>query len=203
MTNFIDNKYTKWYYEIIERSKNRIIDGYHERHHIIPKSLGGTNRKDNLVSLTAKEHFICHLLLVKMTTGEDRKKMSYALWLIINIENKNQHRYKINSKRYDKIRKEHSLMLSKKHSGKAFSCNSFKGKKHKKETIEYFSKIKLGKNNPNYGVKQKPEWNKLKSDAQKGISKPKISCVICHRIVGGTGNLFRWHSKCQPTSELS
>lgn len=202
MTNFIDNKYTKWYYKIIERSKNRIIDGYHERHHIIPKSLGGTNRKDNLVSLTAREHFICHLLLVKMTNDGDKKKMSYALWLIINIENKNQRRYKINSKKYDKIRKEHSSMLSKKYSGKSFSCDSFKGKKHKKETIEYFSKIKLGKNNPNYGVRQKPEWNEAKSISQKGIMKPKICCLGCRETVGGHGNLSRWHTECIKVKNL-
>jgi hypothetical protein len=66
---FIDNKYTHTYYKIIERSKSRIIPYYTEKHHIIPKSLGGSNKKDNLALLTAREHFICHLLLTKMTSG--------------------------------------------------------------------------------------------------------------------------------------
>lgn len=75
---FIDNKYTKTYYKIIERSKNRTVQGYTEKHHIIPKALGGTNLPTNLVILTAREHYICHVLLVKMTTGLNKKKMIYA-----------------------------------------------------------------------------------------------------------------------------
>ena len=51
---FIENKYTRYYYSIIDRAKNRSITGYTENHHIIPKSLGGTNQKHNLVKLTAK-----------------------------------------------------------------------------------------------------------------------------------------------------
>lgn len=63
-----DNKYRTWYINIIEnalkqsRSKK---DAYFETHHIIPKGFGGSNSKKNLVLLTAKEHFICHLLLIK------------------------------------------------------------------------------------------------------------------------------------------
>jgi len=201
---FINNKYTKWYYRIIERASIRQVDGYVERHHIIPKSLGGLNKKDNLVSLTAREHFICHLLLTKMTDGENRKKMSYALWLIINMKNKTQsERYSVNSYSYELIRQTHSMIVSNATKGQKKNYSSFKGKKHKKETINYFSSIKMGKNNPNYGIKQKPEWNKAKSDSQKGISKPKVSCLECHRIVGGYGNLTRWHGNCEKNKEIS
>jgi hypothetical protein len=65
---FIDSKYTQWYYNIITRAKVRNISaGTHtKKNHIIPKSLGGTNTKENLVNLTAKEHFICQHLLIKM-----------------------------------------------------------------------------------------------------------------------------------------
>ena len=63
---FTLNKYTKWYYAIVDRAKIRINDGYTENHHIIPKSLCGSNTKDNKVDLNAREHFICHLLLTKM-----------------------------------------------------------------------------------------------------------------------------------------
>ena len=59
-------KYTKWYAQITERARNRILDTYTETHHIIPRSLGGTDDINNLVELTAREHFICHWLLTKM-----------------------------------------------------------------------------------------------------------------------------------------
>lgn len=55
--------YKHIYYSIIEKAKNEDKDGkrsigYFEKHHILPKSLGGTNDKENLVKLTAREHFI-------------------------------------------------------------------------------------------------------------------------------------------------
>jgi hypothetical protein len=51
---------------IIERAKTRKLDGYKERHHIIPRCVGGTNDLENLVDLTAREHFIIHLLLAEI-----------------------------------------------------------------------------------------------------------------------------------------
>ena len=71
----LTNKYSKLYFTIIQNARNRISKGYIESHHIIPQSLGGSNDKNNLVDLTAREHIICHWLLIKMTEGEDRSKM--------------------------------------------------------------------------------------------------------------------------------
>ena len=76
---FIDNKYLTMYNSIIQNAKNRDIKGYVEKHHIIPKSLGGTNDNNNIVVLTAREHFICHRLLTKITSGKSRQKMLYAV----------------------------------------------------------------------------------------------------------------------------
>jgi hypothetical protein len=41
--------YLKIYNDIVDRSKNRVLEGYKERHHIIPRCVGGTNDKSNLV----------------------------------------------------------------------------------------------------------------------------------------------------------
>jgi hypothetical protein len=79
---FLTNKYSKIYYAIISRanSENRSKkEACFESHHIIPKSLGGANIKSNLALLTPKEHFICHLLLVKMTEHQQKAKMVYAI----------------------------------------------------------------------------------------------------------------------------
>ena len=84
---FIQNKYTQWYYNIVSNARAKVLptDTYIEKHHIIPRSLGGTNEHSNLVKLTAREHFICHLLLTKMTAGRMRYKMSKALTMIMSI----------------------------------------------------------------------------------------------------------------------
>jgi hypothetical protein len=53
---FNNSKYTKTYYNIVNRAKSRApLLCYTEKHHITPKSLGGSNQKDNIVVLTAKE----------------------------------------------------------------------------------------------------------------------------------------------------
>ncbi len=79
---FVDNKYSSWYYAIIN---NRIASNdrltYGEKHHILPKSLGGVD-VDNIIKLSAREHFVCHWLLTKMTTGAAKKKMTHALWMM-------------------------------------------------------------------------------------------------------------------------
>jgi len=73
------SKYQKWHDQIIERAKGRLLDDHFERHHIIPRSFGGSDCDFNLVSLTYREHFLIHWLLVKITSGIQKKKMTYAL----------------------------------------------------------------------------------------------------------------------------
>lgn len=130
----LTNKYSKLYYKITSNSKQRITEGYTELHHIIPQSLGGSNDKENLVELTAREHFICHWLLIKMTDGEDRSKMLYAL-NGMKAENIYQQRYhtKITARVYEKYRLEHADNHSKKMKGRP-AWN--KGRKLEGEKLE-------------------------------------------------------------------
>jgi hypothetical protein len=107
------DKYTRWYNQITQRARFRITEDYTETHHIQPRSLGGTDDIDNLVELTAREHFICHWLLTKMTTGEDRAKMIYAL-NGMKRSNKFAQRYetKITARVYESLKKEFSVVHS-------------------------------------------------------------------------------------------
>jgi len=78
---FLDNKYTKFYYHIISNFKSDIG----EVHHIIPKSLGGSNEDDNLVRVSPKAHFILHKLLIRMVKQDSHKAaMNYALFMMMN-----------------------------------------------------------------------------------------------------------------------
>ena len=52
---------------------------YKEKHHVIPKCLGGLNEKSNLIELTAREHFLCHCLLCEI--DPENEKLKYALYL--------------------------------------------------------------------------------------------------------------------------
>lgn len=85
---FLDKKYTKWYFSIINKRISNPHDGYTERHHILPSSLGGAEIDSNLVKLTAKEHYVCHLLLTKMVTGNALYKMKNAVLCMSNMHNR-------------------------------------------------------------------------------------------------------------------
>ena len=107
------NKYNFWYTSITENARTRVLTGYVERHHIIPVSLGGSNNKENLVDLTAREHFICHWLLTKLHTGESRAKMIYALnGMKRNGQHTERYETKITSRVYENLKKEFSIIHS-------------------------------------------------------------------------------------------
>jgi len=107
------NKYTKWYCSIILKALKRTQDrkilkatvGYVESHHILPKSfgLGGAKDKNNLVFLTAKEHFIVHLCATKMFKSILKNKMVFAFQQLRSSNPHQKSRY-INSRFYEKIK---------------------------------------------------------------------------------------------------
>ncbi len=106
MTNhFINNKYKVWHDNIIKKAFNRKLSGYSEKHHILPRSLGGSDNKDNLVELTAKEHFIVHMLLCKFTVGQVKYKCLVAFDGMCRLKTKNR-TYKITSRVSAKLREE-------------------------------------------------------------------------------------------------
>ena len=61
--------YTKIYNQLIERAQTRELNDYTEKHHIVPRCLGGSDEAANLVALTPEEHYVAHQLLVKMHPG--------------------------------------------------------------------------------------------------------------------------------------
>jgi hypothetical protein len=125
------------YNEIINNSKSRglnkkLLDGYFERHHIIPKCLNGINDKSNLVLLTAREHYLCHWLLWK--TNKENRSLFFAFYAMM-FKRQSQSRLKISftSKQYEILRNE----------------NSKQRKKHiiSKEGIQRIKDSKKGSNN--------------------------------------------------------
>lgn len=85
---FIQNKYYNWYFSIISRSQSKIFDDnlYYEIHHIIPRCMGGDNSQGNLVKLTAREHYIVHLILPKMVQGRAKYQLQTALWRMCSFK---------------------------------------------------------------------------------------------------------------------
>lgn len=157
---YLQNKYTCWYFDIINKSKSRSVSGYTEKHHIIPKSLGGSNSKSNIVALTAREHFICHRLLTKMVTSEFKSKMVYALW-IMNAGNKKQYRSRMTSTLYEKIKTEYAELVRQKRVGNKLSEET-------KQKISIANKgRKIDKPKSELWYKRHSETHKGKSNIQR------------------------------------
>jgi len=61
--------YAAHYDRLIARSCGRKLEGYSERHHVLPRCMGGDESAANLVRLEPEEHYVAHQLLVKMHPG--------------------------------------------------------------------------------------------------------------------------------------
>jgi hypothetical protein len=142
--------YSKLYTNLISKSKLREkVDGYTEKHHITPRCLGGGDEGNNIVTLTAREHFIAHCLLSKIYPNNS--KIIFALWCMCSVKQTYQFRY-INSYVYEKARIAYSKHKSISQKG------NWSGSRN-----PFYKKSRFGKDNPVYGKKRK---HKLKSIEQ-------------------------------------
>ena len=147
--------YKKVYDQIVERGRSRVLEGYKEVHHIIPECMGGDNSEENLVALTAREHFIVHWLLVRIYPYSlGLKRAAYMM----SITRKN---IKVSARTYQELReglshtKETKLKMSRDRKGikkseehKRKISEAHKGKKngpHSEETKRKMSEAKKGK----------------------------------------------------------
>lgn len=85
MTKRYKMDYVKHYEALIEKAQSRAeMSGYTEKHHIVPRCIGGSDDKENLIDLTAEEHYVAHLLLAKIHGG----KLWFAANMMANRNNK-------------------------------------------------------------------------------------------------------------------
>lgn len=155
---FLENKYTIIYFSIIERSKSRIINEYTEKHHIVPRCLGGNDDDDNIAVLTGREHFICHRLLTKMVSGRAKFQMDKAALMM--LFGHGDGRYKPSSRTIQKLREAAAISTSKMSLGKP---------KHSDETKRRIGDAHRGKRRGPMSDEQK----RIRSETQKGRTSPR------------------------------
>lgn len=166
--------YKNIYDKIIERSKNRTIIGYVEKHHIIPRALGGTSNKENIVNLKAREHFLCHYLLVKI---KPCFKTYCALWNMVNGNKKgSMKRHAPSGRVYELVRTEFAKRQS----------EYKKGISRPEEVMRASHESLRGKPSWNKGIQRTEDEKKAISDgwkrrrgiptASKGKPKSKEHC---------------------------
>lgn len=190
--------YKEFINNILEtRGRFNCGDRYHERHHILPKSCGGTNDENNLIDLFAREHFEAHRLLA--LENPDNKKLVYAWWMMSHVKgNENQEWYEIKSEEYEEARIAFVDSISGENSfwynrittkcincGKEIKVTPYyyekynKGGKHHtfcsaKCAYEYKSKYYVKENHPRYGKHHSEESKEKMSVSQKErMSRPE------------------------------
>ncbi len=141
--------YQLHYEKLISKARNRSIlkSEYSEVHHIIPKSLGGDNSKDNLIELFPEEHLVAHLLLSKIYS--DNKKMLHAVFRM------SQYR-RYTNKTYAWLKNKYSKLLE-------VDNPMFKDEVRKKMSLNRKGKL-MGNDNPS---KRKDVKEKLSSSILK------------------------------------
>lgn len=160
----------------MEKAKLRDRPIVYESHHIIPKSLGGSNDKNNISFLSPREHFIAHALLTKMVIEKKHKRsMAYAFARMKVSNNKSSYNRIGNGRLYESVRKN----LRELYSGEnnpffgdhrfIGNNNPFYGKKHSEETKEKIRQQKknFGKDNHFFGKKHSNNTKKIISNKQK------------------------------------
>lgn len=110
-------------------------DTYHERHHIVPKCMGGSNEKENLIDLYAREHFVAHKLLAQ--ENPDNDKLVYAWTCMAFTKNDVTYECEITPEEYEEAKKTLSIKMT----GEG---NYFYGKQHTEETKEKLRQQRIG-----------------------------------------------------------
>ena len=184
---FIQNIYARIYESFISKAKTRVKPNcYTEIHHILPKSLGGTDDISNLVVLTAEEHYKCHLLLCRFTYSIYRHKMLYASKMMINMKRSYQNRFIPNSRIYAWLKEK---------SAKS-SSDLTKGKTYEElYGVEKAKEMRRKKSLPR--GPQKPETVQKRAEKLKGL-KPGIKIASSKIIAAIAG----WYAQ-NPEMEIS
>ena len=164
MPKLENTKYERWYTSLIAKARStRSLypkTENTEKHHIIPRCVGGTDEESNLARLSIREHYIAHLLLIKMYDGEEKYKLEWALF---SLAGKPSRKIVLTSRQFEKCR--------------STLHNSMRGKKQSEAHVAKRSKLIIGEGNgmhrskgkkhPLLGVPMSEETKKKISDAHK------------------------------------
>jgi hypothetical protein len=155
--------YLKHYNNLIYKHglKEKPTNGYFEQHHIIPKSMGGLDTYENLIYLTARQHFLAHWLLWRI---HKNPQMGFSFNMMCNATSKN-HKRSRSSIAYEEAKKAYSFSLSV--NNPMFdpkNVEKISGKNHymqQDKWRKYFSENRTGNKNPMYGKSNPKRWKPI------------------------------------------
>lgn len=159
------------YQRFIDRLKNQSVNGYAEMHHIVPRGLGGSDDADNLIRLTARQHYVAHWMLARAMGGAAAR----SFFMMSNFGKYG----KVNSITYEIARKEYANKVSEQMAIKP-NIPAF--------TPEHREKLRQAK----LGKKLSEETKRKVGDGQRGRklsdeTRQRISDALKGKATRGTG----------------
>lgn len=199
--------YKKIHDRIIENARKRIIEDYTEKHHVIPRCLGGSNDKSNIIALLPKEHYVVHHLLMKIHPGHT--KLAYA-FAMMTVSNSKKHKRTITARQFalakkvraDASRGKNNPMYGKK---SAFKAHTEETKKKMSESAKRRTpRILPKRGTPPEEVRMKiAKANAGQIPWNLGAKDKEYTCPHCGKT-GGNSAMKRYHGdKCNKVSWMS
>ena len=184
--------YSKIYHDLIYNAPKRNLSGYFEMHHAVPKCMGGSNDKHNLVALTPEEHYVAHQLLVKIFPDEPglvRAALGMAARKNVSgyVSNKLYGWLKRRNAKQVSLRmkgNKHLLGFSHSEETKAKISAASKGKRKPDSMREKLRAAVSGQGNPMFGVRRSEQLRQAHSERMSGVRNSNADHRI-HRFVKG------------------
>ena len=150
---------------------------YHERHHIMPKCIGGSNDESNLIDLFGREHFEAHRLLAE--ENPKNKNIQYAWWSMAHCGGRDcQERYVPTPEEYESARRAHSENMS-------GTKNPNYGRKHTEEAKKKISDARKANPKAYWKGKRLPESTKRKISQNNKGKKARGKNPNAKKIMAG------------------
>lgn len=185
--------YIQIYFSIIEKAKARVLDGYHEKHHIVPVSLFSdtnsailnrwqiTEQEDssNIVCLTAREHYICHLLLVRIFENISTNCYEKMLFAANFMANRTK-----SSREYDWLRKQFSEHMVKMLTGKPSRAKGKKWTEEQKRNKSETSPARGKTYEEIYGEEKAAQLKLMRKQSRTGrVNSPELRERLSKRVI--------------------
>jgi hypothetical protein len=189
--------YKKHYNILIERAKNRILNGYSEKHHIIPRCMGGIDDPSNLVRLTPEEHFVAHQLLVKIYPNIPEISMAARYMCYGNNFNGGRK----NNKLFGWLRRKHAEAMKEINIGKKQSPEliekriaPLRGRPRASPSEESIKKRTATRALKGSGKHRKPRSEETKRKlSEANLNRDPLLCPHCKLSSRNIGNMNRYH----------
>jgi hypothetical protein len=191
--------YQKIYNKLVEYRQQYPATGYVERHHIVPRSMGGSDEAANLVVLTGREHWVAHLLLWKVYRNSQTIQACHMMAMRCKVRGIPKVR---SSRMYETLRIEHSKLVSERHKitqhgkgnsqyGTCWICNL---------ALQQNKKISKDEAIPDGWIIGRNIWNKKERNLKKqNLKEKKIETYLLAEgsIIQNTEMLWNEYIKSQ------